>query len=352
MAASTKLRFKLWSHWVTYARTYGIKPYFSKPNEQVVTLLKGFAARVRRGACGNGKRVRAPSVRLALSAIGQTIVLDGQAFTNPLHTPEGKLILPLHYLIQAYTNQDPPSLPSLAVPVELVEAALNLHRKGTKRQQRTAQLMVVAYYFLLRVGEYTKPNKQTRTVQFRLKDVIFWRNGFQINPRIASLETLMSCESATLRISNQKNGKKNQTIFHEATGSPACPIVTLAHIVKDVCSFSKDDDEMLCAFKQGSVTSHVVNSDISQMIKHTAKVINLPQRGFPLSRLAPHSLRAGGATALAIAGWDTVIIKKYGRWSSCTFLTYIHEQIAALGKNVSKSMATKHRFHNIAGFST
>ena len=123
MAASTKLRFKLWSHWVIYSRTYGIEPYFDKPSKQVISVLKGFAARVRRGAYGNGKRVRALSVRLALSAIGQTIVLDGQALSNPLHNHEGKLLLPLNYLIQAYTNQDPPSLPSLAVPVELVEAA-------------------------------------------------------------------------------------------------------------------------------------------------------------------------------------------------------------------------------------
>jgi hypothetical protein len=278
--------------------------------------------------------------------------LDGQALSNPLHNHEGKLLLPLNYLIQAYTNQDPPSLPSLAVPVELVEAALNIHNKGTKHQQRTAQLMVIAYYFLLRVGEYTKPSKQTRTVQFRIIDVIFWKNGFQINPRIASLQTLTQCDSATLRISNQKNGKKEQTIFHEANGSPACPIVTLAHVVKDICSFSNDDTEMLCAFKQGSNITHVISNDISCMIKYTAKVIQLPQRGFPLSRLAPHSLRAGGATALAIAGWDDVIIKKYGRWSSSTFLTYIHEQIAQLGRNVSKSMAKKHSFYNIAGFKT
>ena len=200
------------------------------------------------------------------------------------------------------------------------------------------------------MGEYTKPSKQTRTVQFRVKDVAFWKDGYQVNHRIAPLQTLLQCDGATLLISNQKNGKKNQSIFQEASGSPACPVRTLAHIVADVCSFSNDDNELLCAFKQGTTIGHVINSDVSTMIKHTAKVIKLPQRGFPLARLAPHSLRAGGATALAIAGWDTVTIKKYGRWSSCTFLTYIHEQIAALGRNVSKSMSKKYNFYNVAGF--
>jgi hypothetical protein len=40
-------------------------------------------------------------------------------------------------------------------------------------------------------------------------------------------------------------------------------------------------------------------------------------------------------------------IQKMGRWSSDTFLIYIHEQIAAFSKGVSKQMGLNVNFKNI-----
>ena len=139
---------------------------------------------------------------------------------------------------------DPPTLPSLTVLIDLVEAG-NLFCKETKCQQRVAQLINMAYYYLLRVGEYTKPRKKMRTVQFRMKDIAFWRNGFKIDHRHASLDTLLKCDGATLRLSNQKNGRKNKTIFQEANDTTTCPIKNLAHLVADINSFTADKNELL-----------------------------------------------------------------------------------------------------------
>ena len=75
------------------------------------------------------------------------------------------------------------------------------------------------------------------------------------------------------------------------------------------------------------------------------------KKGFLLNRIGSHSLRAGGAMALKLNGIDTVLIKKYGRWTSDTFITYIHEQIAHLAAGVSTAMTTNLAFHNVAGFS-
>ena len=54
--------------------------------------------------------------------------------------------------------------------------------------------------------------------------------------------------------------------------------------------------------------------------------------------------------ALKLANMDIVMIKKYGRWSSETFLTHTHEQISSLGHGVSKAMAQPRDFFNIAGY--
>ena len=43
--------------------------------------------------------------------------------------------------------------------------------------------------------------------------------------------------------------------------------------------------------------------------------------------------------AMKLNGCDLVTIMKTGRWTSLTFLTYIHNQIAHLGANISARMA-------------
>jgi hypothetical protein len=41
------------------------------------------------------------------------------------------------------------------------------------------------------------------------------------------------------------------------------------------------------------------------------------------------------------------IIKKLGRWSSSTWLTYIHTQISSLTAGLSERMAIHHVFYNV-----
>ena len=43
--------------------------------------------------------------------------------------------------------------------------------------------------------------------------------------------------------------------------------------------------------------------------------------------------------AMKLDGCDLITITKTGRWTSLTFLTYIHNQIAHLGANVTHRMA-------------
>ena len=60
-----------------------------------------------------------------------------------------------------------------------------------------------------------------------------------------------------------------------------------------------------------------------------------------------HSLRAGGATALKIAGADDLTIRKYGRWRSSTFEDYIHEQIQLFAKGWATKMAVRTPYINV-----
>ena len=87
----------------------------------------------------------------------------------------------------------------------------------------------IAFFFLLRSGEYyTKPRMvqrngemvhATRTKQFRVMDVGFWKEGKILSRHSPCLQELEQANSVTLKISNQKNGRTGQTLHHETTGS-------------------------------------------------------------------------------------------------------------------------------------
>ena len=54
--------------------------------------------------------------------------------------------------------------------------------------------------------------------------------------------------------------------------------------------------------------------------------------------IGTHSLRAGGATALYIRGISIILIQRFGRWKSSSFLRYLWYDIVAL-ESLSKSLA-------------
>ena len=129
---------------------------------------------------------------------------------------------------------DPPPIPQLAVPIAvIIQAYTTAHGTTTTNRIRAiADLIIIAFYFLLRVGEYTRPRKvrvngkwqrATRTQQFQVKNVGFFKEG-KVLPHTATPEELLQADSATMRITNQKNGRMGQTIHHKAVPLPHCPV--------------------------------------------------------------------------------------------------------------------------------
>ena len=137
--------------------------------------------------------------------------LGGQQ--SPALQSEGNYITPLKEQLEGLRREDPPSIPQLAVPVVLVKHIIKQHGSSSNPVTvATAELVAVAFFYLLRVGEYTNPRKvkvngrwqrATRTRQFRVQDVGFFKNG-EVLSRSSSLQVLLSADSATLKISNKK----------------------------------------------------------------------------------------------------------------------------------------------------
>jgi hypothetical protein len=87
-------------------------------------------------------------------------------------------------------------------------AAARNDMAATPCDRATAHLIVLAFYFLLRVGEYTLPSQSrlTRTVQFRLCDFRFWQ-GQTLLPLNSDTAILAAALSVTLTMDNQKTSE-------------------------------------------------------------------------------------------------------------------------------------------------
>jgi integrase len=94
---------------------------------------------------------------------------------------------------------------------------------------------------------------------------------------------------------------------------------------------------------------HVVSRNVVDTVREAARLTGLTDRGYDIKRIGAHSLRASGAMALKLDGVAANTIMKVGRWTSSTFLVYIHSQIAALNAGLAQRMVRPIYFHNVGG---
>jgi hypothetical protein len=73
--------------------------------------------------------------------------------------------------------------------------------------QITAHLIGSAFFFLLRVGEYTRSQEKRQTIPFRKKDIWLWRSS-TILPNNALLEVLRTANTITMCLNNKKMARR------------------------------------------------------------------------------------------------------------------------------------------------
>jgi hypothetical protein len=260
-------------------------------------------------------------------------------------------------MVEGMRQDDPPAIPQLAVPIGVANAVCEAgHASPLQHVKTVGCLTITAFYYLLRVGEYTQPRfvyrngtkvRATRTKQFIVGNVGFFA-GDRLLPRNSSLSTLLSATAATLKITNQKNGRMGDTIHQKAVGGPNCPVAALASQVHHILSNGGTDDTLLCAYYQDNEWHTVQATHIVHAVRTATKMLCLDKQGIDPDLVGAHSLRAGGAMALKLHGFSDTTIMKMGRWTSLTFLQYIHTQIAHLAKDISEKMSIPLPFLNIA----
>jgi hypothetical protein len=150
----------------------------------------------------------------------------------------------------------------------------------------------------MRLGELTQPDARSK----RSFSELTMRHSLSIMP-----------DNYSFHLPYHKGDRffEGNTILIESwPGSPVCPHKLLSSYVT-TCDFRFPLYPELWLTSAGEVPTY------SWFITRLQKVLGV--------EVAGHSLRSGGATALALAGVCNDLIQAIGRWASDTFCIYIHK---------------------------
>jgi hypothetical protein len=161
----------------------------------------------------------------------------------------------------------------------------------------------------------------------------------------------LSADSATLKLDNQKNGWKGVCVHQETNGEPVhCPIRALGRRVIHLRQNGAANASFLSTFYHDGKKCDVLGEDVSKALKMAATLLEYPEtRGIPVELVDTHSLRCGGANALALSGYSDTQIQKMGRWRGATFKEYIREQLACYSEGMTTKMKQNFKFVNVHG---
>jgi hypothetical protein len=267
-------------------------------------------------------------------------------------------------MLDGYTKADLLTKKKLPVEADVPELLIKMGygKSGSLHAQAVGDLSLITFYYLLLIGEYTVKRQCNRakrakkqTVQFKLEDVTFFKTDkkgiLQCLPRNAPYSLIMTAESATLKLNNQKNGWKGVCMHQEANGEAFnCPVKVLARQVNHLHKNCGDNKALLSVFYLDGTRYDVTGEDISKGLKMAATLLHYPEmRGIPIEHISTHSLQSGSANALALSGYSNMQNQKMGRWKGATFKEYIREELACYSAGMSSNMKQSFKFVNVSG---
>ena len=148
-----------------------------------------------------------------------------------------KLLPRLQQMLDGFRKADPPTTKQLPVEADVPEflVQLGLSPEARELDRAIGDLTMIAFYYLLRIGEYTTKgthNNSKQTEEFKIGDITFFAKDKQGNlrclPRDATVDLIAAADGTTNKLDNQKNGWKGVCVYQEANGDPLdCPVRAL-----------------------------------------------------------------------------------------------------------------------------
>ena len=207
-------------------------------------------------------------------------------------------------------------------------------------------LIIVAFFWLLRPAEYTLPTTaeaRTQAFQYRhiyltIDDTVYCAPAAPLN----DANVIPRIREGCLEFADQKNAVKGEQVGHRANADPFfCPVKALGRIARRLHLARAPPDTPIYQHYNDHPDHrgwHSVKSTfITTALRHSAARLE-KTTGIPANLLSARSLRPGGATALLCARVDPDAIQLLGRWKSDAMFRYLRIQAAAHAHNYAQLM--------------
>jgi hypothetical protein len=330
-----------WIRWEEFCGELGLDPRLQGEveSEDPIVLLQVFAHRYRDGRIApSGEPVRARTVEDAVRAIGQTFATLGA--TDPRLNSLGQMDFRLKRTWTAWGKQDSPPNRVKPIPVSVLHQVMQIANNspaGCHFMRAVADMVSLAFFFLLRPGEYT--GNKSDTTPFRALDVVLYRSQDDpLDLRSCSEADMLNAVFCTLEFTSQKNGVRGEVIGLAPSGHPLlCPCRALARRIIHFRRFNIAFDKPIASFFTGKLV-HVKPADITSTLRNAVALFDSHRLGFRPADVSARSMRAAGAMALLCANVDSNVIRLLGRWRSDEMLRYLHVQARPLMKEFAPKM--------------
>jgi hypothetical protein len=175
--------------------------------------------------------------------------------------------------------------------------------------------IVLAFFFMLRASEYLVRADRTWSTE----RVLF---GEDVVPRVNNKETLKfaAAEELIVYIKGSKTDQYNVGAVrnHYRSGDTLCPLVALQEMQRHFPQRFLGGKEAHLPLFRWTDGSYIGRDELQSYLQVAAAA-----DGREAADIGSHSLRIGGATAMAHVVGDLAKVQRFGRWSSDAFHAYI-----------------------------
>jgi hypothetical protein len=186
---------KHWSRWEAFCLAHNVDPYLSNW-EDLVPMFQVFGERYRDVRLApRHKPVKARAVEDGLRAVGQEHARLGAL--DPRKDSHGGIDFRIKRQIKAYTKDDAPPKRVKPVPILIIIfiAAQAFGDTRSDEDMAIADMITIAFFFLLRPGKYTGTLSDNTT--FKMQDMGVYIQGCKLDLFSANDAKIKSATSAS-----------------------------------------------------------------------------------------------------------------------------------------------------------
>jgi hypothetical protein len=260
----------------------------------------------------------------ALRAVDQAFARVGSSdVRKDLH---GNIDFRIQHKIRGYKLEDSPPKLGTPIPISVILFIL-AQAYGVSQNDDTqaiADMIAIAFFFLLRPGKYTGTTSNARPS--RLQDVHSYIGTRYLHTVLCTDADINAARSFLYIFITKKNGIRNEKIVHGISGTGLClPVHATACRLKCLrLKGAKCNVPIESIYVRNRRTVIKVKQITDTILQ--AMIVNFHRTGISPDEVSARSLRAGGAIELLCGKVDKNLIKMMCHWNSDTFMHYLHMQ--------------------------